>query len=365
MAELADALDSKSGTRKSVWVRPPPSAPKADRCAISCELEAADPWLLLPRSARHPCRTPAQSIGPARAPSNRRLPAAWFPGGHEAAFRAITSPAPAIPPHSPTITAQRCGAERRQCCNAIHAIGQPINRQPNPKYAPGSITHCLTINRIQAALPRQARTNAHTVLQFLSPDSPLGNFTRKGLHRMGPGVAGLSEGEAARQRRRLGPRLALLRIASAKDICCSQSAMRRFLIRAFSLRMMVISFGCLLFLFAIPDVRYSSTARWIAQHCCFGLVIGILVRFLGACQDWTEARRIRREWAAGRLSLDQLTPEEADAVLTFPHGLPGGLRWPRSRFDRAICWSFIGLACALMVTPIVIAIVAALWRVGS
>ena len=28
VAELADALDSKSGTRKSVWVRPPPSAPK-------------------------------------------------------------------------------------------------------------------------------------------------------------------------------------------------------------------------------------------------------------------------------------------------------------------------------------------------
>ena len=27
VAELADALDSKSGTRKSVWVRPPPSAP--------------------------------------------------------------------------------------------------------------------------------------------------------------------------------------------------------------------------------------------------------------------------------------------------------------------------------------------------
>ncbi len=27
VAELADALDSKSSTRKSVWVRPPPSAP--------------------------------------------------------------------------------------------------------------------------------------------------------------------------------------------------------------------------------------------------------------------------------------------------------------------------------------------------
>ena len=27
VAELADALDSKSGNRKVVWVRPPPSAP--------------------------------------------------------------------------------------------------------------------------------------------------------------------------------------------------------------------------------------------------------------------------------------------------------------------------------------------------
>ncbi len=27
VAELADALDSKSGGRKAVWVRPPPSAP--------------------------------------------------------------------------------------------------------------------------------------------------------------------------------------------------------------------------------------------------------------------------------------------------------------------------------------------------
>jgi hypothetical protein len=27
VAELADALDSKSGIREDVWVRPPPSAP--------------------------------------------------------------------------------------------------------------------------------------------------------------------------------------------------------------------------------------------------------------------------------------------------------------------------------------------------
>src|SRR6478736_6212901 len=30
VAELADALDSKSGTLTSVWVRPPPSAPSSD-----------------------------------------------------------------------------------------------------------------------------------------------------------------------------------------------------------------------------------------------------------------------------------------------------------------------------------------------
>src|SRR3989441_7301818 len=36
VAELADALDSKSSTRQSVWGRPPPSAPKGsvERCMI-------------------------------------------------------------------------------------------------------------------------------------------------------------------------------------------------------------------------------------------------------------------------------------------------------------------------------------------
>src|ERR1043166_3920835 len=33
VAELADALDSKSGTRKGVWVRPPPSAPPKNHAA--------------------------------------------------------------------------------------------------------------------------------------------------------------------------------------------------------------------------------------------------------------------------------------------------------------------------------------------
>lgn len=40
---------------------------------LPCGIEAASPWLLLPRSVRHPCRTPAQSLDPARAPSNRRV----------------------------------------------------------------------------------------------------------------------------------------------------------------------------------------------------------------------------------------------------------------------------------------------------
>jgi hypothetical protein len=48
VAELADALDSKSGTRKGVWVRPPPSAPTralrriVETRAISWPLEARD-----------------------------------------------------------------------------------------------------------------------------------------------------------------------------------------------------------------------------------------------------------------------------------------------------------------------------------
>ena len=42
MAELADALDSKSGIRKDVWVRPPPSAPiQCDPKDLSYRVQAA------------------------------------------------------------------------------------------------------------------------------------------------------------------------------------------------------------------------------------------------------------------------------------------------------------------------------------
>ena len=37
VAELADALDSKSGIRKDVWVRPPPSAPSQGRFLELCD----------------------------------------------------------------------------------------------------------------------------------------------------------------------------------------------------------------------------------------------------------------------------------------------------------------------------------------
>src|SRR5215472_7481272 len=37
VAELADALDSKSGIRKDVWVRPPPSAPWLAPSLLPCD----------------------------------------------------------------------------------------------------------------------------------------------------------------------------------------------------------------------------------------------------------------------------------------------------------------------------------------
>jgi hypothetical protein len=37
VAELADALDSKSSTRKGVWVRPPPSAPSGGFYLLDCD----------------------------------------------------------------------------------------------------------------------------------------------------------------------------------------------------------------------------------------------------------------------------------------------------------------------------------------
>ena len=54
VAELADALDSKSGTRKGVWVRPPPSAPFVNMEVFSdCyRLLAASATLIESRAAQ-------------------------------------------------------------------------------------------------------------------------------------------------------------------------------------------------------------------------------------------------------------------------------------------------------------------------
>ena len=55
VAELADALDSKSGSRKGVWVRPPPSA---KRCSLednpverAIDAQARTPWQLIPQAS--------------------------------------------------------------------------------------------------------------------------------------------------------------------------------------------------------------------------------------------------------------------------------------------------------------------------
>lgn len=76
VAELADALDSKSGTRKGVWVRPPPPAPNRIRILL-CEKNC----LSLPSMAPVPAlfdrwRKPARSLSGGQAPGFRSIAAA-------------------------------------------------------------------------------------------------------------------------------------------------------------------------------------------------------------------------------------------------------------------------------------------------
>ena len=95
----------------------------------------------------------------------------------------ITKPAPATPPQSPTITAQRRGAEIRQRSKAIHAITEPANRLTHPQGAPASTIPCRTIRRIQAAPPRQARKNATAVPNLLPTDNTFHELTDGNIHR--------------------------------------------------------------------------------------------------------------------------------------------------------------------------------------
>ena len=44
VAELADALDSKSGIREDVWVRPPPSAPFQSSLTHRTSLSSSWVW---------------------------------------------------------------------------------------------------------------------------------------------------------------------------------------------------------------------------------------------------------------------------------------------------------------------------------
>ena len=71
MAELADALDSKSSTRESVWVRPPPSAPFSNRarsrprprvCLFLLQFVASYPPLSVPLPLPHLPRVASQCL---------------------------------------------------------------------------------------------------------------------------------------------------------------------------------------------------------------------------------------------------------------------------------------------------------------
>jgi hypothetical protein len=51
VAELADAPDSKSGTRESVWVRPPPSAPSKSTTLWGCSKTRPQRAVVLEKSS--------------------------------------------------------------------------------------------------------------------------------------------------------------------------------------------------------------------------------------------------------------------------------------------------------------------------
>ena len=93
-------------------------------------------------------------------------------------------------------------------------------------------------------------------------------------------------------------------------------------------------------------------------HFLFQVAIVVLVLFpLRVALDRWEARKIRAEWKAGRLSIEQLTPEQKEVVLTHRRPLIAVLHWPNCAFEKTMCWTLVSLVGAVIIIPLIIAFV--------
>ena len=97
-------------------------------------------------------------------------------------------------------------------------------------------------------------------------------------------------------------------------------------------------------------------------HFLFQVVIVVLVLFpLRVALDRCEAKRIRKEWQAGRLAIEQLTPEQKEVVLTHRRPLIAVLHWPNCPFEKALCWGLVSVVGLVTIVPLLVAFVLALF----
>jgi len=132
----------------------------------------------------------------------------------------------------------------------------------------------------------------------------------------------------------------------------------RFLKWRFLLKTALV--GCCGF-FAVlsyPGIAESPDGQMLLGHFLFQLVIVVVVLFpLRVALDRWEARRIRAEWKAGRLSIGQLTPEQKEVVLTHRWPLIAVLHWPNCPFEKALCWGLVSVVGLVTIVPLILTFV--------
>jgi len=137
-----------------------------------------------------------------------------------------------------------------------------------------------------------------------------------------------------------------------------QTAVWRFLKWRFLLKTALVG---ILGFFAValyPGIADSPDGQMLLGHFLLQLFIVVLVLFpLRVALDRWEAKRIRKEWQAGRLTIEQLTPEQKEVVLTHRWPLIAVLHWPNCPFEKALCWGLVSLVALVIIIPLLVALV--------